>query len=273
MLSTPFTRFAPVAFVTLLLTLSACSSKPEQQTETVKQAEMDKTLIDLVKVNPSETVKSSQGAILQGGNRYLLESDIRLANVPAGVLSQFNQAVELIKQGDLSSAEQRLLSLSQQYPQLSGIWVNLALITLTQDMPQATDSASDFSATEKIAKATDYLEKAIEVNPNNPYAWQILANLAKASGDFKRAENSYKQALSIWPNYPEAQLNIAIFYELYQGKWLEAWEYYRAYLKQRPDDETAARYLAGLELKMSRKGIDIPKVSEASQHDNQEKAQ
>ena len=79
----------------------------------------------------------------------------------------------------------------------------------------------------------------------------------------EEAENYYRKALDIWPQYPEAQMNLAILLELYRGRFLEARKYYLSYLTQVPEDQQAQRWLAGLDIKIKRAGVSKSTLSGA----------
>ena len=64
--------------------------------------------------------------------------------------------------------------------------------------------------------------------------------------------------MTLWPQYPQAQLNLAILLELYRGKLLQARQYYLAYLANKSNDEQAKRWLAGVEIKIQRAGLTLP---------------
>ncbi|WP_169628114.1 tetratricopeptide repeat protein [Ferrimonas senticii] len=158
------------------------------------------------------------------------------------VISAFSHALRLTRAQQWPQAKQALEQLQQQQPKLAGIAVNLGLIALHQ----ANDD-----------DAVNALRHAIGLNPDNPYAQQLLALALSRRGQFAEAEQHYRKALAIWPYYPDAHLNLAILLELYRGKLRQAHQHYQAYLAN-SDDQQAPRYLAAIELKMRRAGIELP---------------
>jgi tetratricopeptide (TPR) repeat protein len=128
-------------------------------------------------------------------------------------------------------------------PQLSGAYVNKALIAFHQ---------------KDVNHANKQLDQALAANPLNPYAYEIKGRLARLSGHFDQAEKNYLKALEIWPEYPEAQVNLAILFELYRGRLLDAHKYYSSYLAQQADDQQVQRWLAGVEIKIKRAGLILP---------------
>ena len=64
--------------------------------------------------------------------------------------------------------------------------------------------------------------------------------------------------MSIWPAFIQAQLSMAVLLELYQGKLIEAYEYYSAYLLNQGEDIQVERWQAALAIKIKRAGISMP---------------
>jgi tetratricopeptide (TPR) repeat protein len=176
-------------------------------------------------------------------NGYLAQKQQRLANVPAYVITKYKQALTLMKNQSWKKAEMLFDEVLVIQPQLSGAYVNKALIALHQ---------------KEYSLANKQLDKAIVVNPINPYAYQMKGRVARLIGDFELAENSYLKALDIWPEYPEAQVNLAILLELYRGRLLDARKYYSSYLELQNDDQKVQRWLSGVEIKIKRAGLVLP---------------
>ncbi|WP_282167945.1 MULTISPECIES: tetratricopeptide repeat protein [Shewanella] len=230
--------------------IQGCSNTQvaESQNDNITELESDSAaLVELV-----DTTNGAQASIessLQTSsatsqvNAYEAEAKQKLANVPASVLEQYQQAIALMKQQEWQQADAMFSVIINAEPQLSGAYVNQAIIALKQN---------------QLDKANGHLANAISANPTNPYAHQIKANIAKTQGKFEQAEQGYLTALEIWPNYPEAQVNLAVLLELYRGKLLDARHYYQSYLRLKPDDQLAQRWLAGLEIKIQRAGLTLP---------------
>jgi tetratricopeptide (TPR) repeat protein len=251
------TLFYTLTIVLILLLLQGCSNITEDVSETEKQTPetlgtLSKDLTDLVDLTPGNSkllsgedgmIKSSQS----NKNGYLEQKQARLANVPAYVITKYKQALTLMKNREWLKAEQLLDQVLVIQPQFSGAYANKALIAIQQ---------KDFS------RANEQLDKALIANPMNPYAYQIKGRIARLSGDFEQAEKSYLKALDIWPEYPEAQVNLAILLELYRGRLLDARKYYSSYLLLKADDQQVQRWLAGVEIKIKRAGLVIPEKAD-----------
>ncbi|TLN27028.1 tetratricopeptide repeat protein [bacterium] len=96
---------------------------------------------------------------------------------------------------------------------------------------------------ENPKKAGDYFRKATEVGEVRPEGWNNLGLVLRASGDHKGAEEKYKKALAADPNFAPALKNLAILYDKYMGRFSEAIALYENYLKIRPTDEEAQKWL------------------------------
>nr|WP_252730686.1 tetratricopeptide repeat protein [Colwellia sp. E2M01] len=132
-------------------------------------------------------------------------------------------------------------------PNLSGSYVNKAIIAQQQG---------------DLAAAQTLLNTAIGINKLNLHAHHLQGQIYREQGKFVEAEQSYLAALDIWPDFSDAQLSMAILLELYRGRLIEAHGYYTSYLLLNSDDEEVKRWQAGLEIKITRAGLEVPVVEE-----------
>ena len=255
-----------MTIVLVFALLQGCSNTSENESGAEKQtpeslASLSKELTDLVDVSTANALLSTdENAMLAASqskrNRYLEQKQARLARVPAHVIEKYQQALTLMTNKEWLKAELLFDQVLNAQPQLSGAYVNKALIAIQQ---------KDFS------RANKQLNEALTVNPINPYAYEIKGRLARLSGHFEQAEKSYLKALEIWPEYPEAQVNLAILLELYRGRLLDAHKYYSSYLALQTDDQQVKRWLAGVEIKIKSAGLVLPEkpdnnLSSSAQH-------
>ena len=247
-----------------LMILSACSTMTNDQTsenpETNAIDALDSSMVDMVNTDAGNASSVANGSVGNGSNKqtasngalndisannynlYAEQAQQRLANVPSSVLTQYQDALALMKQQQFDQADALFDQVLLAQPTLSGALVNKALIAINKN---------DFEL------ADNQLTQAIAANDKNPYAYQLKAQVARQQGRFEQAEQDYLTALSIWPNYPEAQVNLAILLELYRGKLLDSRRYYQSYLLLKPDDVQAQRWLAGFEIKIQRAGLNL----------------
>ena len=233
------------------------SNEAEKQTPETLEA-LSKGITDLVDIpNNSGELSKDIGGMIDAAkskrNGYLEQKQQRLANVPSYVIAKYKQALTLMANKEWPKAKLLFDEILVKVPQLSGAYVNKALIFLEQ---------------KNLSGAKNQLDKALAVNAMNPYAYQMKGRLARLTGDFEQAEKSYLKALDIWPEYPEAQVNLAILLELYRGRLLDARKYYASYLELQTDDQQVKRWLAGVEIKIKRAGLVLPEKADKHKQSN-----
>lgn len=200
-------------------------------------ASQDKKQIDKQLLNENNT------SVTQKGNLFAQQETVKMTGVPLVTLDDYKKAIDFMQRKDWQSADSLFDHIIVEQPQLSGSYVNKALIA---------------KARQKILVAHQYVDKAISVNELNPYAHHLKGQLLKRDGDFYNAEQSYLKALSIWPDYTEVHLSMAVLLELYRGRLLEAYSHYQSYMVLQPNDMQVQRWFAGLKIKLKRAGLTPP---------------
>lgn len=191
-----------------LLTLAACSSTPE-----VPEAQPQENTP--VKVEPS-TEELHKQALLRSANAYLSTVEA----VPDPLAKSFKQALALKSSNQLDRAKQLLLSLRSQYSNFSGIELQLGDIAMAE---------------QDESTAMDHYQAAVSTNQHNYYAHNRLGALQRKLGRFAEAEQSYQAAISAWPGFCDAYLNLAILQDLYLNQKASALENYQTYQLLNPD--------------------------------------
>ena len=155
-------------------------------------------------------------------NPYLLNPP----SVSPAAQTAFAEAKQALAAEQWARAEQLLLRMTSRYPQLSGPHLNLAQL---------------YSRTDRSDKARSQFEAAVAANGTNVFALNAYAIHQRQQGDFDKAEQLYKRAISVWPDFAEAHLNLGILYDLYRGKQTLALQQYERYqsLQTKPNRRVA----------------------------------
>ena len=132
--------------------------------------------------------------------------------VPKAAREDFARVKAQMNAKNWVEAEDLLVRMSETYPNLSGIYVNLGIIYL--QLP-------DYKEAERA------LIFALELNNTNFDAYTVLGVVYREQGKFAEAEQNYLNALGLWPHHAASQRNIGILYDLYLGKFDKALEHYR----------------------------------------------
>ena len=179
-------------------------------------------------------------------NRYQEES--ALVNVPDSAKSRFAAGAQLLKQGKLDEAKSLYETMSQHYPALSGVWVQLGSIAEKQA---------------HVEQAIAYLRQAINLQTSNYLAHNHLGLLYRQQGKFSVALNHYNQALDSWPAFTQARLNRGILYDLYLGEKEQALADYQVYqaLLTQPDRKVKS-WIADLERQLQASNASSGSIKE-----------
>lgn len=273
------TRQNTISFILLLtLLMSACSSTPNistpEKTRSVGEQgdlkSISKDITDLVALPNIENIEGNEQAqqtqtsidtkqtVLNNRNSYLEQEARLMSDVPKEVIATYQQALVLMEQQKWLAASALFDQVIAKQANLSGSYVNKALILRELNKQQGIDRTEQAKKTKEVNESELLIDRAITVNPLNPYAQYIKGKMLQEKGQFEQAEQRYEAALSIWPNYTKAQLNMAVLLELYRGKLLEAYQYYAAYLQLKADDKQVQRWQAALTIKIKRAGLTLP---------------
>lgn len=127
---------------------------------------------------------------------------------------RFRNALGLMEDHRPQEAQAALQSLLKDYPDLSG---------------PLTDAGILYAHAKQKDRALAHFERAIKANPRNVVALNWCGALYREAGDHGRAEAAWQQALAVQPDYPAAELNLAILYDVSMRRPAEALVHYRRY--------------------------------------------
>lgn len=181
--------------------------------------------------------KNKEGAYIPyepAENPYALQKGrIKKASVLA-----FIDAQRAFKQEKYNESKAILESLTAENKKLSGPWVMLGDIAF---------ESGDYETAEA------HFVKALSINEQNMNAYLRLALSQRHQGKYILSQNTYAEALGVWPDCPEAHLNLAILYDIYLNHPIRAQKHMEAYqFLTNEDDGQAAKWLEEIK---SRTGI------------------
>jgi tetratricopeptide (TPR) repeat protein len=156
----------------------------------------------------------------------------------AGTRQAFEQAVNLLRDGELELATVALQDLLQQREDIPGAWYNLALAQYHQ---------------QQLGAALQSLQRCIDLNPRHAPAHTLSGLIYREQAQFEQARIAYAKALESDKDYAQAHLNLAILYDIYLSYLEDARLHYQRYLeldKSSPQSEQVKLWLQDLQLRI-----------------------
>ena len=156
--------------------------------------------------------------------------------IPAEVMTRYEQAVADMAAGDLLEAELQFKEFALNYPSYPGSYVNLAIIHNTNGKDDA-------------ARAS--LAQALNINPGHPAALNQLGMMMRRKGEFKEAEAAYMKAVTVNPNYALAHFNLGVLNELYLQRLDVALQHYQRFQELSGGDDQVAKWIVDVERRIT----------------------
>jgi Flp pilus assembly protein TadD len=159
-------------------------------------------------------------------------------DVDPAILSEYQYALSLMKNGDTKQASEKFSQMAKKYPDLAGSFVNQGIIYLQK---------------EQYDEAKKVLVQATTVSPGNAMAHNLLGVAHRGLGEFDAAKQSYLEALKYNAQYANAHLNIGILYDLYLNDLQSALKHYQTYMSLTGGkDSSVEKWIVDLERRMSK---------------------
>ncbi len=192
------------------------------------------------RLEPDLTSTSGENELIEPSvlaNAYLAQQSLKMQKVTAETKAAYQLAINLMAKQDWPAAIAAFDQVIKSNPELSGAYINKAIIAFKQD---------------DVEQALNWAKQAVTINDKNPYGHNLLGQIYRLKGEFDKAESHYLIAIDIWPDYADAYLNLAVLLDLYRGRLLDAQSFYQAYLDYNPDDKVVNKWLAALNIKIKR---------------------
>ena len=192
------TKLIPLLSIILVsvVALSSCANMPSLK----KPSTTTNTSAKTEKSNEEATAK------------LLSQPNFRISKKTAAA---YNAALKHMRAKNYDTAILEMQKVAKMDDRVSGPWVNIGVA---------------YKELGNTKQARTAFEKAIVINPNNPFALNQLAILNREDGNFGEAEKLYKKALAAYPDYKNAHLNLAILCDVYLRKIGCALDHYQEYL-------------------------------------------
>ena len=225
--SITWVRGSLVLLASLQILLSACSTvRQVDQVLPIQSATGDMAHV-------SEAVPEPEPEPEPEVNPYLVDRE----PIPERARRKFEQSKLAMVRGDWNSALLQLQGLVDEYPQLSGPSLNLALVYQQRDDKTHADH---------------WFQQSIARNTNNLLAYNQYGIFLRERGRFEQAEKTYLAALAIWEPHADTHRNIGILYDLYRGDKKSAVQhFYRYQALQDKDDRVVAGWIVDLERQLN----------------------
>jgi len=158
-------------------------------------------------------------------------------NVTDEVRSDYEAAVHLLENGRYEPGIGLLLTVIQRAPDVAAAHINLGIA---------------YERTGDLDHAEASLQKALELSPRHPVAYNELGLVQRLKGEFEESRASYEAALAQFADFHYAHRNLAVLCDLYLGDYACALEHYEAYSRLVPDDTEVVKWIADLQNRASR---------------------
>ena len=128
---------------------------------------------------------------------------------------QYQVGIDAMKKGEHAKAQRTFRKFIRSKPKLAGAYINLALIHFEK---------------EESEKSLKLVTRAIELNNQQPQAFNLRAQLLIKQGKINQAKEDYLSAIQLKPDYANAQYNLALLYDIYLQELTLAIKHYEIYL-------------------------------------------
>ena len=201
---------------------------PEAGATPVAEVESEAVAADTL---PPETAGDAEEEAQPSGSPDEAGASPPKADIPPEVLALIAEAREQFVRGNFSAAEKLYQQFVELQPNSVVALANLGVTQFRQgkltaaqlalEKAIAADPNDAFTLTtlgavmieqNRIEDSLAYLERASEVVPDDPVTLNYLGVAASQLGQFGKAEQSLRRAITVNPEYAEAHFNLAVIY-------------------------------------------------------------
>lgn len=198
--------------VLMAMVLAGCASNPADKIGLALEKSPTVTLLETSQYLPQPEFDDA-GVMVpyeRRVNPYLSKS----GRIKKTSVESYVEARRAFRDGHYDAADSLLAKLVDEDKSLSGPWVMRGDIAMQQN---------------NLQQALDYYVAAIKTNTDNVSAYLRLAKTQRLRGEYLNAQNTYAKVLALWPDCPEAHLNLGVLYDIYLNHPLRAQKHMEAY--------------------------------------------
>lgn len=165
--------------------------------------------------------------------------------------ASYQQGIAYFEQGQFEAAQRIFESLIFSHPDRIEFHNALGVLFRRRGMPD--------KAVSEYTMAISIAESSSAASSNRTVASELYNNLAIAhreSGKFKTAEEAYRKAITLNPNFATAYYNLGVLYDLYLNQPLDAVQCFREFERLAGRNQTVDVWIADLEQRIARRTGD-----------------
>ena len=166
----------------------------------------------------------------KNSNKDIFSREVSIT-VDSETQSEFDRALNLLKESEYDQAIILLNNVIEQEKRLAAPYINLAIA---------------HSRLNQLDKSEQALIKAVAIENTHPIANNELALVYRKTGRFNDARVTYERILSVHPNYLPAIKNLGVLCEIYLHDLDCALSQFEEYQKYYPDDKTISIWVSDL---------------------------
>lgn len=175
------------------------------------------------------------GDLKQESDSGIINKKLIHVEVDSDVELDFKNALVLMQQEDYKQAVTVLKSVIEREQRLPAPYVNIAIA---------------YNRLGETKDAELNLISALKLDIAHPVANNELGLLYRKAGKFNAARTAYQNAINEHPDYLPAKRNLGVLCDLYMHDYKCALEQFEDYLELKPDDKTAAIWVADVKRRL-----------------------
>jgi tetratricopeptide (TPR) repeat protein len=191
----------------------------------------EKSLDRLTELVPGRYGKHEQSAGFLG---EIEKTDPTSLHISDEMRMDFDSAVRMLNEEQYESGIALLLKVTELAP---------ALPALT---PAHIDLGIAYGRIGDVESAEESLNTALQLDPEQPAAYNEIGLLQGRRKEFKKARASYEKALTKSEDFSYAHRNLGIVCDLYFGDYACALKHYEAYSRLAPEEAEVVKWIADL---------------------------